>query len=59
MKFSFAHRAIGTWNSLDESIIASLHATQLIIIIIIASHDNEMNEIYNDKIYARRSDTMK
>ena len=30
----------------------------IIIIIIIASHDNEMNEIYNDKIYMRRSDTM-
>ena len=39
----------------------SLHTTCscLIIIIIIASHDNEMNEIYNDKIYMRRSDTMK
>ena len=32
---------------------------KVIIIIIIASHDNEMNEIYNDKIYMRRSDTMK
>ena len=31
----------------------------IIIIIIIASHDNEMNNIYNDKIYMRRSDTMK
>ena len=31
----------------------------IMIIIIIASHDNEMNEIYNDKIYMRRSDTMK
>ena len=30
-----------------------------ILIIIIASHDNEMNDIYNDKIYMRRNDTVK
>ena len=27
-------------------------------IIIIASHDNEMNDVYNDKIYMRRNDTV-
>ena len=31
----------------------------MIIIIIIASHDNEMKEIYNDKICMRRSDMIK
>ena len=28
----------------------------IMIIIISASHDNEMNDIYNDKIYIRRSE---